>query len=345
MEPLTLSFGVLLAYLHRSISETKDPRQQSNGTRYSLSDAILAAFSVFFMQCESFLEHQRQMQSRRGKDNAQTLFGLLHIPSMPPIRNILDKVAIEQLFGVFGWVYQALHREGYLKPYQCLGGHLLVTLDGTQSFSAQTIHCEQCSTRHHKNGSITDFHRAILPVIVAPGQSQVLALAPEFITPQDGSDKQDCEVAAAKRWLSAHAQQFTGQPVTLLGDDLYSHQPMAEQSLARAMSFIFTCLPDSHRALYDWRNYLEGLGEVKIVETRQWNQRSREIYHYRYVHQIPMRDTQPALRVNWCELTLIRARDGKVLYHNAFISDHRLTDETVPQVVSAGRSRWKTESE
>jgi hypothetical protein len=49
---------------------------------------------------------------------------------------------------------------------------------------------------------------------------------------------------------------------------------MAEQSLARAMSFIFTCLPDSHRALYDWRNYLEGLGEVKTVETRQWNQRS-----------------------------------------------------------------------
>jgi hypothetical protein len=103
-----------------------------------------------------------------------------------------------------------------------------------------------------------------------------------------------CEVAAAKRWLSAHAQQFAGQPVRLLGDDLYSHQPMVEQCLAMVISFIFTCLPDSHRALYDWLNYLEGIGEVKTLETRQWHKRSQEIYHYRYVNQIPIRDTQPA---------------------------------------------------
>ena len=345
MEPMPLNFGVLLGYLHRAITEVDDPRQKSNGTRYSLSDAILAAFSVFFMQCESFLEHQRQMQSRRGKDNAQTLFGLNQIPTMAQVRNILDKIVMEQMFAVFEWVYQALGRGGYLKPYQCLGGHLLVTLDGTQYFSSQTIHCQQCSTRTHKNGSITYFHSAILPVIVAPTQSQVIALAPEFITPQDGSDKQDCEVSAAKRWMSAHAQQFAGQPVTLLGDDLYSHQPMCQQCLEMEMSFIFTCLPDSHRALYDWLNYLETLGEVKMVETRQWNKRSQEIYQYRYGNQIPIRDTQPALLVNWCELTLTREHDGKVLYHNAFITDHLLSDDTVFQVVSAGRSRWKTENE
>lgn len=37
-----------------------------------MSDAILAASSVVFVQCESFLEHQRQMQRCQGKDNAQT---------------------------------------------------------------------------------------------------------------------------------------------------------------------------------------------------------------------------------------------------------------------------------
>lgn len=345
MEPLTLSFGVLLGYLHQAITQIHDPRQASNGRRYSLSDAILAAFSVFFMQCESFLEHQRQMQSRRGKDNAQTLFGLVQIPTMPQMRNILDEIGARQLLAVFAWVYQALQRGGYLKPYQCLGGQLLVTLDGTQYFSSQKIHCGQCSTRNHKNGTITYFHSAILPVIVAPTQSHVIALAPEFITPQDGVDKQDCEVAAAKRWVNTHAQQFTGQPVTLLGDDLYSHQPMCQQCLETGMSFIFPCLPDSHTAHYDWLNYLEGIGEVKTVETRQWNKRSQEIYRYRYVNQLPIRDTQPALVVNWCELTLSRQSDGKLLYHNAFITNHPLSDETVPQVVSAGRSRWKTENE
>jgi hypothetical protein len=58
-----------------------------------------------------------------------------------------------------------------------------------------------------------------------------------------------------------------------------------------------------------------------------------------------LRDTQPALGVNWCEITLTRQSDAKVLYHNAFITHHELTTETVSTVVSAGRSRWKTENE
>ena len=345
MESLPLSFGLLLSYLQRAISEVDDPRQASNGTRYSLGDGILGAFSVFFMQCESFLEHQRQLQSRRGKDNAQSLFGLGQIPTTAQTCNILDGIAAKRLFGVFDWVYQALQRKRYLEPYHCLGGHLLVTLDGTQYFSSQKIHCPQCSSRHHKNGTVTYFHSAILPVIVAPSQTQVIALAPEFITPQDGAAKQDCEVAAAKRWMHIHAQQFSGQPVTLLGDDLYSHQPMVEQCIQSAMSFIFTCLPDSPRALYDALGYLEAVGEVKPWEICQWHKRSQQIYHYRYVNQLPIRDAQPALLVNWYELTVTRQSDGKVLYHNAFITDHPLDDESVPQVVAAGRSRWKTENE
>ena len=175
------------------------------------------------------------------------------------------------------------------------------------------------------DGTVGIFNSAILPVIVAPSQSQVISLAPEFITPQDGFQKQDSEVAAAKRWISNYASEFKNQPVTLLGDDLYSHQPMAEHCLESGMNFIFTCLPESHTALYDWLDYLDGIGEVKTLETSLWHKRSKEIYHYRYVNQIPLRDTQPALRVNWCELTLIRQSDGKVLYQNAFITHHELT--------------------
>ena len=76
----------------------------------------------------------------------------------------------------------------------------------------QEVYCERCSSRTHKNGTVTYFHAAILPVIVAPGQAQVIALAPELIPPQDGSEKQDCEVAAAKRGLSVHAKLFTRHP-------------------------------------------------------------------------------------------------------------------------------------
>ena len=55
MEPMKLSFGALIAYVNRAIVAMKDPRKASNAAQYSLKDAVLAAFSVFFMQSESFL--------------------------------------------------------------------------------------------------------------------------------------------------------------------------------------------------------------------------------------------------------------------------------------------------
>lgn len=49
-------------------------------------------------------------------------------------------------------------------------------------------------------------------------------LVPEFIVPQDGHTKQDCEIAAAKRWLTTHAQTYRSHRIMVLGDGLYCHE-------------------------------------------------------------------------------------------------------------------------
>ena len=97
MEGQRLSFTVMLGYLHRLIESLEDPRQHSNAQRYSLWDIVLSAFSVFYMQCPSLLEHQRQMQSRQGQNNAQRLFGLTAIPTHNQLKNVLDGVAAKLL--------------------------------------------------------------------------------------------------------------------------------------------------------------------------------------------------------------------------------------------------------
>jgi hypothetical protein len=345
MDKMPLSFGTLMAYLNRAVSGMPDPRKPSNNQRYSLRDLILAAFSVFFMQCESFLAHQHRMQSQQGENNAVRMFGLTALPTVPQIRNVLDELPSVRLSGVFDWVYQQLRQAGLLKPYEVLGGHLLVALDGTQYFSSDSIHCAQCSHKQHSNGTVSYSHTAILPVIVAPGQSEVISLAPEFITPQDGHEKQDCEVNAAKRWIQRHTRELKGQRVTLLGDDLYSRQPMCEAVLAAEMNFIFTCLPTSHPLLDEWLASLEGFGEVRHLRVDYRHLKTHEVYQYRYVNAVPLRDSEPSLLVNWCEMQQIRVNDGAVLYHNSWVTRHPLDDESVALVVAAGRGRWKTENE
>ena len=135
MEVKELSFMGMLSYFHRVITDMVDPRSASNATRYSLKDAVLGAFAGFFLQYESFLEYQRQLNRRCGRDNAQSLFGLVHIPTVEQMRNILDGMAAKHLFPLFKWIYQGLRDQGYLRLFAALDGNLLVALDGTQYWS------------------------------------------------------------------------------------------------------------------------------------------------------------------------------------------------------------------
>ena len=331
--------------LSNAIDEIEDPRKPSNATRYSVKDAVLGAFSCFFMQSESFLDYQRQLNSRSGQDNAQSLFGLEQIPSPEQIRNILDKLAASGLSSVFVRIYRALQAHGYLSRYKELADHLLVALDGTEYYSSQNISCPCCSTRTSKKGQVTYSHKALLPVIVSPSQSTVISLPPAFITPQDGHAKQDCEQAAAKRWITNAAEIFGQQGVTLLGDDLFSRQPMCEAAMASHFSFIFVCLPESHSTLYDWIDFNAANGKVQTIEFSKRNGKTDEVWQLRYLNAVPLRSIAPTLSVNWCELRVTRQSDGKDLYLNSWVTDHVLSDSVVSAVASAGRCRWKTENE
>ena len=91
-----------------------------------------------------------------------------------------------------------------------------------------------------------------LATVVAPGHAMALPLMPEFIAPQDGAEKQDCERNAAKRWLAAHAQRLMDLRPIYLGDDLFACQPIADAITAAGGDFLLTAKPASHKALYDF---------------------------------------------------------------------------------------------
>jgi hypothetical protein len=203
--PHPLGFEALKGILHRRIAQLPDHRTKGPNTRYAIQDAALGAFGIFFTQSASFLEYQRQLQQTKGHNNAHTLLGAEQIPCANQVRTLLDPIAPSHLDAVFVEVFEGLEQHRMLANFRSLGDQLLVALDGTNYFSSKAIHCQNCLTRQLTNGQTLYYHAAITPVIVCPGQSQVIALPPEYIMPQDGHTKQDCERAAGKRWLSKHA--------------------------------------------------------------------------------------------------------------------------------------------
>jgi len=320
-------------------------RKPGNNTKYQVEDAVVAAFSVFFTQSPSFLDHQRLMKSNKGKDNAESLFSIEVIPCDNQIRTLLDPVPATTIFMTFQKVYEWLEQKGVLKKFLYLGGEILVALDGTEYFSSKKINCPHCNCRNHRNGTTTYFHGCVTPIVVSPNQKQVINLEPEFIKKQDGYQKQDCENAAVKRWLNKNHQNKYGYPVTLLGDDLYSRQPICELALKQGYNFIFVCLETSHKTLDEWLEFLEKNGEVITVEKKQWSGRKNLIYRYRYASRVPLKDEDSSLEVNWCEVTVINEKTQKIIYKNNWITNHKITENNVEEIVKAGRSRWKVENE
>jgi hypothetical protein len=335
-------------------SELPDSRKvsTSNNLKYDVTDAVLSAFSVFFTQSPSFLDYQVRMQKECGKNNAQSIFGVHKLSSDNQIRNLLDPILPETLFPVLAEVGDVLYQEGYLKPFRAIGDTLLVALDGTDFFASEKISCPCCTQQTLKNGKTLNRHTAVTPVIVAPGQSNVVPLPPAFVQPQDGHEKQDCELAAAKRWLETWGSHYSAWRVTLLGDDLYCHQPYCQAAIDQNFDLLLVCKPESHSLMYEWIADFERTGQVQtlektcpeLVERARRDGKQRFTDSYRYINQVPLRNSDDALMLNWCELTITNAA-GKVVFRNAWATTHVITDDNLEQIAAAGRCRWKIENE
>jgi len=337
-------FSILLGYLEKTIEGCAEPRPGSN-LHYELRDFFLSAFAVFFSQSPSFLAHQSLMEKEKGISNARSVFAVRGIPTDNQIRGVLDLIDPALLRSTFGLTVDMLKEKGVLDSFRFLEGRLLLALDGTGHFFSESIHCPSCTVHHHRDGRTTYSHSVLLPVLVRPERSQVIPLEPEFITPQDGHEKQDCEYQAAKRWLEAMGSRYAPLGVVLLGDDLFASQPMIEKVRSQQMNYIFVAKPSSHKYLYEELAGLEKLKGLQEVRRSHWTGRAQRTVIYRYVNGVGLNArSSNGVEVNWVEITIVNDK-GKQTFHSAFITDLLITPENVASFAEAGRCRWKIENE
>jgi len=343
----SLSLDHIINHLHKHAEKLPDKRKQSNNNlTYSMADALLSAFAVFFMQSPSFLAHQRDMKRKKGVSNATELFKIANIPSDPQTRNILDDVGAEHFYPAMNEIVHVMRKLGYLEAYQGYRQTELVSLDGFTFHSSTQLDCPQCSTRCDSKGRIHYYHTVIEPVIVHPDQPYVIPLFPEFVTPQDGKKKQDCERNALKRWLAKYCVHLKPKTKTFLGDALQSNQPLCQLIAEKhAQFFIFVCKPDGHKVLYEWIELWEHAGKLGVHQSRKWNGRHGEIWSYRFARDIPLRGGDKAFHVNWLELTITHEKTKERLYYNSWVTNHAVDAACVAGIAKAGRAYWKVENE
>jgi hypothetical protein len=325
--------------LTTQIQKIPDTRQSSK-TAYRLHDCYMSGFALFFLQDPSLLEFQRRFHEKLQRNNLTTVFGVKDIPGDSQLRDIIDAHSYEPLQEVFREYFKRLQRGNHLKEYRFLGKYYLVTIDGTEYFGSEKIHCEGC-LRSEKKGVVRYFHHILQATVVHPGKRLVIPLAPEFIRNSDGGDRQDCEVNAGKRLIPKLKAAHRQLPIVVVGDSLYSKNPFIRLLKKQGMRFILGVKPKDHKSLTE---DIEGLRRGGLLEHCEWTDKGGSRHLYEWVNEVPLNGYLKGEVVNYLEFRILNAH-GEQTYHNSWATDIEVSRENVKDLVKGGRARWKIENE
>ena len=367
-----LKFGTIVEYCREHFSKLSDSRRFPE---YPIEDIIMSVFAMMFFQDPSMLQFQKRMKEEYNTHNLETLFGVKKIPSDGTIRNVLDTVDSNILQEVSFYIFSELEKSGKLKKFINLNKYYYIALDGTQYFTSYECHCDKCLTTKKKGKPIRYSHNAIQATLVSPDQNFVIPLLAEEIVndpDSDKYDKQDSEHKAAKRLLKKLRKHLPKLKIIILGDDLYSHEPMIELLKKLDMSFILTAKSTSHKKLSEFLEnkkssfksvtsnltvnlskksklkQLKKIGKTKKdlgepeVKKRYYKQIQVSEYKY-YNGDVPINAKNKTF-VHYFELRTFDELTDETLFYSSWVTDLNISKNNVEKLVKGGRGRWDIEN-
>ncbi len=324
--------------LLRSVQDTFShvPEHRKGDPEIPLGDALMSAFAMFSFKSPSLLAFDKI----RAEDNLQSIYGLARVPCDTSMRERLDPVNPEHLRPAFKAVFRHLQRGKALEEMVFVEGHYLLALDGTGYFSSKEIHCDSCLEKHHRNGTVTYSHQMLGAVLVHPDKREVLPLMSEPIVKQDGTEKNDCERNAAKRFVSKFRRDHPSLKVIVTEDSLSSNAPHIETLHEHDMRYILGVKEGDHAFLFKQVEEAERAGRVTYDERQDWQ---KGVHHrFRFVCDMPLNESNADLKVNFIECW--ETVKGKV-QHFSWITDLRVNKGTVYRIMQGARARWRIENE
>src|SRR5438094_2587042 len=329
-----LSADALFRLVHSGFASLPDDRVGE--TEIALADALMSAFAMFSLKSPSLLAFDKQ----RVEGNLATIYGIEHVPCDTSRRESLDPVSSESLRPVFRSVFRQLQRGKALEAMVFLDGYYLLALDGTGYFSSQTIHCASCLQKVHRNGSITYFHQMLGAAIIHPDMREVIPLMPEPIVKHDGTDKNDCERNAAKRFVAKLRQDHPHLKFIVTEDSLSSNAPHIETLHNHALHYLLGVKEGDHAFLFQQVQAAEHAGRVTSYERH--DRAAGVVHRFRFVNDVPLNAANTGVRVNFIEYW---EQGADKVQHFSWVTDLRVNTRNVYHLMRGGRARWKIENE
>ena len=329
-----LCADALFRLVRRGFSTIPDDR--GGDSEISFTDALMSAFAMFSLKSPSLLAFDKQ----RVEGNLGTIYGIGHVPCDTQMREILDPALPESLRPLFKSVFGQLQRGKALEPMTFLDGYYVVALDGTGYFSSKTIHCASCLHKVHRNGSITYYHQMLGAAIIHPDVRAVIPLMPEPIVQHDGTEKNDGERNAAKRFIATLRRDHPHLKFIVTAESLSSNAPHIETLQDHHLHYILGVKEGDHAYLFAQVQAAEHAGRITYYERH--DRAVGVVHRFRFVNDVPLNASNADVRVNFIEYWEIGADK---IQHFSWVTDLRVSTRHVYHLMRGGRARWKIENE
>jgi len=163
---------------------------------------------------------------------------------------------------------------------------------------------------------------------------------PEPIVKHDGTDKNDCERNAAKRFIAKLRRDHPHLQFIITEESLSSNAPHIETLQDHGLHYILGVKEGDHAYLFKQVQAAEHAGRITSYERHD---RTAGIVHrFRFVNDVPLNASHTDVRVNFLEYWEI---DDDKVQHFSWVTDFRVSTRTVYHLMRGGRARWKIENE
>lgn len=257
---------------------------------------------------------------------------LTELPYWETIQDVFENIKLEELRNIQKYIVKTLIRSKMFDKYK-FDDCFQLLFDGTGLSNHNYNLNNNCLIRKHKDGKLS-YYKYVLECKLVVGNI-IISLDSEFIENDKmitEKQKQDCETIAFKRMVNRIKKNYPKYKFIITGDGLYATSPIINICKKNKWNYIFNLKPDR---LKDINESFEG--NIKLNNETSLNNyylstnieyRNHLLNAFKLIENIKNKNTGKITT------TIFR-----------YISNIKIDDKNIIDIVNLGRKRWKIENE
>jgi len=318
------------------LRDVRDPRSPKM-IKYPFASLFWTAVLLFLTKLGARRQINYEFQTKSFACNLDLLAGsrVGEVCHDGTLNHLFKRLDPEETIKIRTRMMRQLLRKKCLAWGRLFGLYHLVAIDGTGHLTFKKRHCAHCLTQEVNGKVIYYYHRVLDAKLILPN-GMALSLATQFIeNPEEGVDKQDCELKAFYRLSAALKRDFPQLRICLTMDGLYAAKPVFDICRNYRWRFIITFKEGSMPDTYGEYKKLKMLCPENTAE------RLREGVRQQYAWVTDIDYQSHCLSVLECVETKPREEQKKFVW----LTNFEVSGDNYLIIGKGGRLRWKIENE